>query len=89
MATNIGRARSLSIPISDFRLVVGAKVEILGERGIFLVAFIDRRRHVVNLQPLQDGPPQNGIHISAIRVLPETQSVRTRTIVSELLEAGD
>ena len=61
-------------------LCVGAKVEIVGEPGAYLVAHIDRRRHLVDLIPMRASErPQLGFHISAVRVLPDSLTLKRRT----------
>lgn len=77
---------------SGLSLQVGTKVEIIGEPGVFLISHIDRRRHVVNLVPLQGGEPQAGIHLSAIRIHDSTSMrpylVKESKLISEILGEG-
>ena len=62
-------------PANSFQ--VGMKVQIIGERGFFLITYIDQRRHTVDLIPLSGGQTIRGIHISAITIPSEHQAANS------------
>jgi hypothetical protein len=64
-------------PASSNGPQVGMKVQIIGERGIFLVTLVDQRRHTVDLIPLNGGQTVRGIHISALAITTDHDAQRS------------
>lgn len=69
---------------------IGTRVTIAGEPGVYLVSAVDRHRYTVNVIPANGGPPQFGIHISAVSLLqryPVISLLRSdHKLIEEILE---
>ncbi|KAA6458278.1 hypothetical protein DYQ86_20390 [Acidobacteria bacterium AB60] len=70
-------------------LTVGMKVQILGERGAYLVTFIDPRRYTVDLIPIGGGATIRGIHFSTLALPSEPLTpIRVRFPLNEFQGPG-
>ena len=80
----------LSAPAAALLPAIGTRVRIAGEPGIYLVSSVDRHRYTVNVVPANGGPPQFGIHISAVSLLhryPVLSLLRSdHKLIEEILE---
>lgn len=78
-------ARDMS-PSPSFRTIeVGARVELIGELGTYLVVRIDRRRHCADLMLMgSNARMEFGIHFSAIRPISKAASGTERRDLHEL-----
>ena len=53
---------------------VGAKVEIIGERGTYLVVRVDHQRYTADLMLMgHNAKMELGVHFSCIHILPDTR----------------